>query len=293
MFCNKTKKINIESTSFIDRLYSCRDLEISNLWQRSVFLGAFLIVIYSGYGMAVFKGIEIFSKYDFRSFIQFNCLLLFVAFVGIIFSILWIFMSKGSKAWYEIYGDAIANYEEMYHNSGSIDDEKIEKFGMGKNYYRIGKRDDSILSTKGGAFSVSKVNILIGQLSFFICSIMSLCHILLIILYIFKGNYIKELLCSTDILIYISSACAIVFFILGCFFVCRQARSSYLYQNEYTPFLKENNRKNNQIIYKTLKRNRKRKNKSQKEKESIKGILNTIHNDMNKEMKAEIKSILE
>lgn len=37
----------------LDRMYSCRDLEISNLWQRSIFLGTFLVLCFTGYGVLI------------------------------------------------------------------------------------------------------------------------------------------------------------------------------------------------------------------------------------------------
>lgn len=33
-----------------EQYWRCRDFEIKNLWQRSVFLGAFLILCFTGYG---------------------------------------------------------------------------------------------------------------------------------------------------------------------------------------------------------------------------------------------------
>ena len=37
----------------LDRMYCCRDLELSNLWQHSVFLGTFLVLCFIGYGVLV------------------------------------------------------------------------------------------------------------------------------------------------------------------------------------------------------------------------------------------------
>ncbi len=144
----------------LDRLYECRDLEINNLWQRSVFLAVFLTLTASGYGVLFSKFLDISNA---------NSLILHLAaiglsVIGLIFSIIWIIMGKASKAWYEVYENAISEYEKKYWkelefppNSDGTDTD----YRMGA--MRSKEIDNCLISNKGGAYSPSKINILIGH----------------------------------------------------------------------------------------------------------------------------------
>jgi len=66
-------KSKIRLKDVYESLWKCRDFELLHLWQRSIVLTLFLVM----------------------------------CFIGVIFSCLWIMMGKGSKAWYEIYENAI------------------------------------------------------------------------------------------------------------------------------------------------------------------------------------------
>ncbi len=104
---------------FYEQYWHCRDFEIKNLWQRSIFLGTFLVLCFTGYGAffgnAFFdekKTLNLFvlsNQYDslfFEHLIAF-----FIAMIGCVFSVLWIAMAKASKAWQEIYERAIISIE--------------------------------------------------------------------------------------------------------------------------------------------------------------------------------------
>ncbi len=168
----------------LDKLYKCRDLEISNLWQRSVFLSVFLILCFSAYG---YIGIELL-KVDFsdpKSYLKisiFNSGAIFILSVGIIFSIIWIMMSKASKAWYEVYEHAITEFEKEYFNELGLPEKNI----MGNMGFPQDQRNDSLFSTSGGAFSPSKINVLIGQVSLYLLILLNILH--LIISLINKGH---------------------------------------------------------------------------------------------------------
>lgn len=172
---NNEIKIDLKYT--LDKLYKCRDLEISNLWQRSVFLSVFLILCFSAYG---YIGIELL-KVDFsdpKSYSKvsiFNSGAIFILSVGIIFSIIWIMMSKASKAWYEVYENAITKFEEKYNSELGLPEDNI----MGNMGFPQDKRNDSIFSTNGGAFSPSRINILIGQISLYLLVLLILIHLII------------------------------------------------------------------------------------------------------------------
>lgn len=179
-----------------DRLYHCRDIEISNLWQRSIFLSAFLILCFTGYGYILMKVIDASPNdcicncicnccnntckcYSNSCSCNMDCKLfylhiiaLIVAGISAIFSTLWIMMAKGSKAWYEVYETAITAFEN----------ENFEEIGLPKVYIMgemgipISELNNCLFSTKAGGYSVSKINILIGQICLCICVIAILFH---------------------------------------------------------------------------------------------------------------------
>ena len=97
------------------------------------------------------------------------CVGMFILLVGMLLSQLWIMMAKGSKAWYEVYEHAIYEIEHNPNYANEVVISKMPEDGvihgevMGNE-----KPNDSLLSTKAGAYSPSKINIVIGQLSFMI-----------------------------------------------------------------------------------------------------------------------------
>lgn len=72
------------------------------------------------------------------------------------FSLIWIMMGKGSKAWYEIYEQKIYEIEKE-------DDLEIpEDYRMGASSSPWGL-DENIFTNKAGKYSPSKLNIMIGR----------------------------------------------------------------------------------------------------------------------------------
>lgn len=136
-----------------EKFYELRNFEISNLWQRSIFLFALLVLFFTGYGYLITKLVENDAKINYLLIHQICCV---VALFAIIFSIIWIMMAKGSKAWFEVYERRI------------LEIEKEEELGIPKDY-RMGldcspwDLDSNLLSNKAGAYSVSKINIVIGK----------------------------------------------------------------------------------------------------------------------------------
>jgi len=166
---NKYKKEDLLNT--LNKLYRCRDLEISNLWQRSVFLSVFLILCFSAYGYMILDLIK--NTYNANTVNKYNIACLLLSSVSIIFSIIWILMSKASKAWYEVYESAISKFEYQNYKKINLPYENI----MGEMIFQEKQRNDNIFSTKGGAFSPSKINIAIGQISLLIWIIVIISHV--------------------------------------------------------------------------------------------------------------------
>lgn len=182
-------------------LFKCRDFEIDHLWQRSVFLGAFLLAVAAGYGTFVNEHIKAtFSapaekvadcsvkieseQYEIEAVKTenkdndilpkyFHGICLGLAGLGIVFSQLWIMMAKGSKRWQERFEESIAFFykketdtkikKELFEKklTQKISEKSIPYFG------KLNEKEikNSLLSTKGGEYSVSRINIIIGQVS--------------------------------------------------------------------------------------------------------------------------------
>lgn len=173
-----------------DELFHCRDFELQHLWQRSVFFFGFLLAIATAYAKFVSEIItKNMGSCTDKKVICFNAICLGLGIIGIIFSQLWIMMAKGSKRWYEKYEMSISWFYENYKNCEirnkvfDIEDKndlwkEIPKFG---NLYDR-KTDDSLLSTKGGNFSVSRINIFVGQFICFVWMLISAFHVFHIVL---------------------------------------------------------------------------------------------------------------
>jgi len=137
-----------------DRLYQCRDFELSHFWQKSVFVFSIFIVCFTGYGGLVSAAIDPENKKSLFYIYQYMC---GVSLLGIITSILWIYMMKGSKAWYEVYEKSIYAIEcEIFKDSNKkyIEGEFAKR--MSKNF------NNNFFDNKSGAFSPSKINMVIG-----------------------------------------------------------------------------------------------------------------------------------
>lgn len=132
--------------------YSLRKFEISNLWQRSVFLSAILVLFYSGYGYLVSK----FLDEEVKKTLLLHELCCAIALLAVVFSIIWIMMAKGSKAWYEVYEKKIFDIEEQ-SELNIPECHRMQPKGI------LRELDQCLFSNRSGRYSVSKLNILIGQ----------------------------------------------------------------------------------------------------------------------------------
>ena len=208
----------------LERLYQCRDLEISNLWQRSVFLSVFLILCFTGYGILVLRIIDYTSVLEW---ILFNLLSIVLSFVGCILSAIWVYMGKGSKAWYEVYETAIVSFEHKYHDKIGIPVSNI----MGEMGIPYKKMNDCIFSMKSGAYSPSRINILIGQVCLIGWIVIGIVHSMIL--------YSHELELGWTILDSPLIICLLPFVLAGiCVFICwylqtRKLRSKHLYDTLY------------------------------------------------------------
>ena len=148
-----------------ETFYRLRDFEISNLWQRSVFLSALLVLFFPAYGVLVSKLLESTGKH-----IIYHEICCALALCAIIFSIIWIMMAKGSKAWFEVYEQKICEIEDE-DDLGIMGEYSMHN--MRKVPWSL---DSRLLSGKAGRYSVSKLNILIGQFLFILWVIIFIIH---------------------------------------------------------------------------------------------------------------------
>ena len=110
-------------------LWKCRDFELAHCWQRSVFLTAFLLACYAGYGALIMQCLTIEeTQLPFRVV---NGIAFCICVVGILLSLLWIMMAKGSKAWYEKYESAINTFVDRYKEKNVFKDDLSEVAGFG------------------------------------------------------------------------------------------------------------------------------------------------------------------
>lgn len=140
-----------------EEAYKIRKFEIQNLWQRSVFLAAFIVILITGYVHLVEKLLSEYEKWltcneTLLLVIQTICCAL--VFLGSIFSIIWIMMAKGSKAWYEIHEKRIRKLELELNMEDKHRMRPASPWSL----------DNSLFSREPGAYSVSRINILLGQI---------------------------------------------------------------------------------------------------------------------------------
>lgn len=196
---NTNKDVFLSKKDLYERYWKCRDFEITTLWQRAVFLGPFLVMIFTGYGAFFAKCFIANEKVNFleSGFSENHLIAGAIAIMGMLFSILWICMMKGSKAWYEVYERAIT---AMDTQKDWIFDKDLLNCGAGFKQYKlpgyknVGRTDkpqfcDYLFSTRGGCFSPSKINIVIGQISLLFWIFVAAFHLLACFSVVVKNGF--------------------------------------------------------------------------------------------------------
>ena len=191
------KKVDVNDISTVSlrdmyfRICQCRDFEISHVWQRAIFLTAFMLGCFTAYG-TVLKSLA--GNHLPTSF-SLNFIALVISMVGVIVSLFWILMAKGSKAWYELYESTISAFVRRC----SAGYGKTDKFLVGNEWREFIKaaggeeepRNRNYFSTSGGAFSVSRINVAIGIFGFLIWFAIASIHLLLISRHEFLGTILE------------------------------------------------------------------------------------------------------
>lgn len=191
-----------------DELWRGRDFEISHLWQRSVFLAVFMLAIAGGYGTYMMEvmfseesnsiekksgtlkdeakqinaeiSVEIKKMEDEKqsgNIEKYKKLApIFLTYLGIIFSMMWIMMAKGSKYCFERYELGIDSIIEDRTFNQTVDDTKVPCHGNLPDL-EDKKKSDYILSPLAGRYSVSKINITIGIVALLFWCCLNILHI--------------------------------------------------------------------------------------------------------------------
>ena len=103
-------KDELTERELYQELWQGRDFEINHLWQRSMFLGAFMVAIAAGYGGLALK--LLFPEYEDGASVGSTFFQQLagagLSYLGMVFSILWVLMAKGSKFLQERYEASIS-----------------------------------------------------------------------------------------------------------------------------------------------------------------------------------------
>lgn len=226
---------------FYEQYWKCRDFEINNLWQRSIFLGTFLVLSYTAYG-AFFGKVFLDGSFDDNlTKWYFHVIACILALIGMAFSILWIAMAKGSKAWFECYEKAVVAIEKEFVST--LHEKLYSGFGFRyRPFFNECDLDNSIYSSKGGAYSPSKVNIALGQLSLVIWTGVFAFHAILTIelICLFSRNFCCCYL-AIFIVLFVLAALAFILLVtisgsqkmLGIFDIASKTINVYANENFY------------------------------------------------------------
>ena len=159
--------------------WKCRDFELSHYWQRAVFLTAFLMACYAGYGAFILSCITA-EKLNI-GFTIINGVALAISLVGLILSMLWLMMAKGSKTWYERYESAISAFVDKYCENKKVFSEDAGKIAGFRckhmNTFDEERISDWLWRPCGGTYYVSRINIALGHLSVLIWTCLIVAHL--------------------------------------------------------------------------------------------------------------------
>ena len=183
------KKIDCADASVVSlrdmymRICACRDFEISHVWQRAIFLTAFLLGCFTAYGSVCSLFMNESNAFVYSGYVNSDAF--GVSLVGVVVSLFLIMMAKGSKAWYELYESAIGAFAVKYPAGCDTNAVELSQYKWRKLIIEAHGIDDKIkeearsrciFAPIGGAYSVSRINIGIGILAFIVWVVLSFVH---------------------------------------------------------------------------------------------------------------------
>lgn len=197
---NQVEPDKIRVRDQYENLWRCRDFELSHLWQRSVFLSAMLLLCFMGYG-SLFKIYLSFAPKSCEpefNFVAWHAIAVMICVAATWVSALWIMMGKASKLWYERYERAIDAFVQVRESAFVVDELKTPELFAGFSYadtpgYERPQADNRLFSTKGGHYSPSKINIMIGQLSLIAWGFLLVIHSMFVVYYAMPSTQEKAI----------------------------------------------------------------------------------------------------
>lgn len=158
-------------------LYTAYADEIRNLWQRSVFLGAFMSLAWGGYGALQLKLIDNASKIPATH----HYASLGLCAVIIVLSLLWVAMARGSKFVQEAHEEHIKNLNYDLLEQTDTQTNKPKRLFCDLDYYqaKLEKKNKLSFWNPFGIyrFSPSKINIALGWVSFIVSFVLLSIHL--------------------------------------------------------------------------------------------------------------------
>lgn len=185
---SENNKRSFDEYDLYRQYWKCRNFELQNLWQRSIFLATFLVLCFTGYGFffvhAFFEGSMVTVFNNDVNLIPAHIIAVAISLIGMVMSVLWACMAKGSKAWYEVYERAIGMLDshKQFSNFSFLKDCPVGGFSMENlpGYKSKGgtpQFNTELFSLKGGLYSPSKINIVIGPICFLIFCVLFALHL--------------------------------------------------------------------------------------------------------------------
>lgn len=154
-------------------LYGAYADEIKNLWQRSIFLGAFMVLVWSGYGALQLKAIEPKIVESTTPNLVYVTTSIGLCAVIIVLSWLWIAMAKGSKFVQEAHEAKIKQYSKRYKCNLFCDLNVYQK-ATSKGWQN---KLSFICPLKSYRYSPSKINIALGWVSLLVSIVLLYIHL--------------------------------------------------------------------------------------------------------------------
>ena len=225
------------------KLWEARDFEISHLWQRSIFLATFIVLLFTAYFSVLDKAIDNKKEYNAYSYelstgnmlrtntsvisyeeenlsnkkLMTTIILEGICLMGFSFSTLWVCMARGSKYMYERIENGInTTYDDIDAWDPSIR-AKIEKeycdclWNLGDYTWMprhgaqpLSRYNYKPLSTDGSTFSPSRINIIIGYVFMLAWMLLAIVPIILFISCSIISIVITVLLVSLFLFFFIS-----------------------------------------------------------------------------------------
>lgn len=206
------------------RYNQCRDAELDRFWKNSVFVWVFLSLCFTAFGILVKEFNMPNTKLKPLSPVDYYQFLLIVSGIGLILSLIWVWMARGLKAWYEVYESAIWEIE-TYKNEF-----KYPRKYLINNFWSVKESDCCLkrLVTDSKPISPSKIVILIGCLlvtiwggalfysiwQYWFCKISTCCY------YCEEGCFCYDSICHCDIqekhwFIFLGSIVVIIISLIG------------------------------------------------------------------------------